>query len=281
LERQVTELSLPTMRQILQADRTFSFGKIALSRKGIHYRKRVLLWSEVANAQVRSGFLEVMKHGDATPTLRLHVSRLQRLDALLILVNERRQRTEGSAPFATSRAFRQVQHKLWLQSLLASPLLAALFGIGAYCLYHALRALDASRAVLIRDARVYFAWALITACLAVYLGLGWWHDVSTRLRRQHLARRLAPTGKLIPVLVLEKIHEEWSFHRGYRYRYLTPGGFEATDKVDIGGDAELWRSGSDYLLALCSPDERESVLIGGSGYPLSGLPATPEASRSA
>ncbi|HKO47474.1 MAG TPA: DUF6585 family protein [Polyangiaceae bacterium] len=278
LEHQVTELLLLAMRQSLRLDQALSFGKVAASRQGIHFRKRVLPWQDVAIAQVRVGFLEVMKHGDATPTLRVHVSRLQRVDALLTLVNEQRQRAGGAPPFTASASFRRVRSKLWLQSLLVGPLVAALFGAGSYCLYRALRALDASQGVLVRGAREYLAWALLSACLGAFLGLGWWHDVRARLRRQHLAQRLAATGKLVPVLVLEKIYEEWSFHSGYRYRYLTPGGFEATDKVDLGsGAAEPWRSGSDHLLALCSPDERESVLIGGSGYPLSRLPAAPDA----
>ncbi|MEO6599322.1 MAG: DUF6585 family protein [Polyangiaceae bacterium] len=277
LEREITAQSLPRLRQILQSGRALSFGKVSASLLGVHHRKRLIPWEEVAAAQVRRGFLEVLKHGDAAPTLRVHVSRLRRVDALLALVNDQRQRTELSPPFTDSPAFRRVRRKLWLQSLLAGTLVAVFCVSGGDSLYLALRALDMTRSVLVQEAGPYFVWAVVSSCVAVVLGLGWWHEVRLRLRRQRLAQRLAATGKLVPVLVLEKSTDEWSFHSGWRYRYLTPGGFEATDKLDVGsGVAEPWRSGSDYLLALCSPDERESLLFSASGYPLARLPATPD-----
>jgi hypothetical protein len=80
-------------------------------------------------------------------------------------------------------------------------------------------------------------------------------------------------GKLVPVMVLESTFEEWTFRSGWRYRYLTPQGIEAVDRIDVGlGGAATWAGDRAYLLALCSPDERESVLIGLSGYPLAHLP---------
>ena len=278
VEREIMAETLPAMRKGLQSDDALSFGKLSASRQGIRYGKRLLPWAELATAQVRLGFLEVFRHGDAAPTLRVNVMRLERVNALLALVRERRRRDACSPPFAASFAFRQVRGKLWLQSLLVAPLVALFLGFGSYSAYRALSALDAKRATHAKAPGEYFVWALLGACLAIFLGLGWWHDVRVRLHRQRLARNLALNGKLMPALVLEKSYEEWSFHSGWRYRYLTPAGFEATDKLDVYSEAEPWSSGSNYLLALCSPDERESVLISASGYPLARLPATPEAS---
>jgi hypothetical protein len=120
------------------------------------------------------------------------------------------------------------------------------------------------------------AWALAGVVLGAFLGAGFAHDIARRMRRQRLTLRLAHSGKLTKVLVLESERDEFSFHSTWRYRYLTPGGVEATDSVEGGaGGAEAWSEGDDYLLALCSEDERESVLLSASGYPLAALPARP------
>jgi hypothetical protein len=282
-ERELTARSLPELRAGLQTDESLSFGKVRASRRGIQYGRRLLGWDEIASASARLGFLEVLKHGDALPSLRIRLTRLERVPQLLALMRERRQTCAMSAPLVTSSAFGQVRRLLWLHSLLLAPLMLASLGLAGYGLFHGLHALAAVPEPP-RAASPWpdLVWALLGGCLAVFGAFGWWHDVSLGVRRQRLARRLAPTGKLLPVLVLEDRYEEWSLRAGFRYRYITPAGYEATDKLDAqSGGPEPWPRGSGYLLALCSADERESVLISASGYPLARLPGVGDATSNA
>jgi hypothetical protein len=168
-----------------------------------------------------------------------------------------------------------------MQTMLGLPLAALFFGFAGYNLWRAFRSLNVAATNHYRGAASPLAWAVVTAALGVLLAAGYYYDLTRHLRQHRLARRLARDGKLVPVMVLENKFEEWSFHSGWRYRYLTPRGVEATDRVDVGlGGAATWANDRTYLLALCSADERESVLITLSGYPLAQLPALPQPSES-
>lgn len=279
LAGEVTDLTLPAMREHLAVGERVGFGQLALSPDGIHKKRRLLPWSEVADVWVHAGFLRVLRHGDAVAALVVSAARLERIDALLVLIRENCQRAPAHTPLAASSSFRQVVPKLVAQTVLGVPLAALFFGFSGYNLWRAFRVLNVTPAHY-RDSASPLGWALVTGAIGVFLAAGYYYDLTRHLRQHRLARKLAKDGKLVPVMVLENKYEEWSFHSGWRYRYLTPHGFEAVDRIDVGlGGAATWSADSAYLLALCSPDERESVLITMSGYPLAQLPVTSNASE--
>jgi|GEM_PF-3452389 len=274
----VTDLTLPSMRERLARGERVRFGKITLSREGIHQKQRLLPWKEVAGAWFHLGYLRVLRHGDAASALVLNPAQLERADALLTLIRENCRRVEAHAPFAASTSFRQLLPKLVLQTMLGVPLAALFFGFAGYNLWQAFRSLTVAATNHYRGPLPSLAWALVTAALGAFVAAGYCYDLTRALRQRRLAQRLAKDGKLVPVMVLENKYEEWSFHAGWRYRYLTPRGFEGVDRVDVSlGGAATWSTNTKYLVALCSPDERESLLITMSGFPLAALPVTPHA----
>lgn len=283
LAGEVTDLTLPSMRERLAAGERVGFGKLTLSREGVHKRRRLLPWSEVADVWVHAGFLRVLRHGDAVAGLVVSAAGLERIDALLVLIRENCQRAPAQTPLAASSSFRQLVPKLVVQTVLGVPLAALFFGIAGYNLRHAFFSVQMLAGNHEPARASPLGWALITGAIGVFLAAGYYYDLTRHVRQHRLARRLAKDGKLVPVMVLENKFEEWSFHSGWRYRYLTPHGFEAVDRIDVGlGGAATWSTEGSYLLALCSLDERESVLITLSGYPLAQRPAprnTSEAPR--
>jgi hypothetical protein len=283
LASEVTAVTLPGMRERLAAGERVGFGKLTLSREGVHKKQRLLPWSEVADVWVHAGFLRVLRHGDAVAGLVVSAAGLERIDALLVLIRENCQRAPADTPLTASRSFRQVVPRLVVQTMLGMPLAALFFGIAGYNLWRAFRSLHVIARHHDSVPMSPWGWALITGAIGVFLAAGYYYDLTRHIRQHRLARRLAKDGKLVPVMVLENKFEQWSFHSGWRYRYLTPYGFEAVDRIDVGlGGAATWSTDGAYLLALCSPDERESVLITMSGYPLTQRPApykTDEASR--
>lgn len=278
LAHEVTNLTLPLMRERLAAGEQLAFGKLALSQQGIHKGRRLLPWAEIAGVWSHLGFLRVLRHGDAGSALIVSVTQLKRVDALVVLIGENCGPLPVHAPFSASQSFRRVVPKLVGQTLLGGPPTALLFGVAGYNLWRAFRLLGPAATTERGSAASAFGWALVSAALAVLLAVVVFHDITQQLRQRRRALRLAKAGRLVPVMVLENTFEQWSFHSGWRYRYLTPHGIEAVDRVDVSmGGAATWAPNKDYLLALCSEDERESLLITLSGYPLACLPAVPEA----
>ncbi|MEU2578871.1 DUF6585 family protein [Streptomyces anulatus] len=95
LDQAFTRVRLPQDRDRLKAgERVDCFG-IHLDPAGVGYLDRRLGWREVDGVTVKQGWLEIRRHGDGKPWVRLPVEVVQNLSVFLALAAVMRQEAAG------------------------------------------------------------------------------------------------------------------------------------------------------------------------------------------
>jgi DNA-directed RNA polymerase subunit RPC12/RpoP len=81
-------LILPQVRVQYDRGKVFDFGRLGVSREGLHYRKNILPWKEIKGVKIADGYIEVSKQGNWEKWCNIKTSSVPNLHVFIMFVNE-------------------------------------------------------------------------------------------------------------------------------------------------------------------------------------------------
>ena len=83
-----SELILPQAIRRYDKGKVVDFGKVGVSKKGLHYGLSLLKWKEITGVQLKAGYVSVRKRGKWLNWCNIAVSAIPNPFVFLALVNQ-------------------------------------------------------------------------------------------------------------------------------------------------------------------------------------------------